>query len=1013
MPYVSLHNHTCFSLLDGYQTVEELVSTVKFLGQTAVALTDHGTMRGTIMFYKECLRQNLRPIIGCEFYFCPTVDVRDKSFTHHLVLLAMNEEGYMNLKKLDSLAYGEEHFFFKPRIDWEDLSSHSEGLICLSACMASIVNTENGEYWFKKYKELFGDRFYAEIQPLNIPEQQEYNGKVISLARKYNVELVCTTDAHYSKKEDQPYHSLWVGSHGVSYHDNENYLWGEEELRSTTYLPNDVIEKCIKNTEFIAEKCMVTIELKGQHYPTYPTDDPEEKIREICRGNWKKLVPKGKYKEYAARFEEEIKDLKTVGYLNYLLVVWSVLDWCDKNNIPKGEGRGSAAGCLVSYLMGIHKIDPIKFGTEFFRFCNPFRITPCDIDVDISTLNRGKIIEQIKGMYGNVCKVQTIGYTKNPNKDDIGKASVQMAWQALANNYKDKLQWRAENKISFIKSLASQEDILTIDGELNEEEREELYDVVQHFNGRINKLGCHASAILVTPDDIENYAPIEGMSATNIVTGKKEYIRAVCYDFHDLEEMGCLKLDILGLGTLDVIDNTLKQVNENINLESIPMDDKKVYQAYANGDVLGCFQMDSQGMRGVAKDIHTSNFNDGSALVALFRPGPISSGMLQQYIDGKNGKAISYPCKEMEEITKDTYGVLVYQEQVMKIAMKMAGYNLGQADALRKIIGRKEVHKIKEAVNQFIGSCVSNGFSMKVAEEVAKQIEAAGLYCFNKSHAVSYFRLSYKTAYLKVHYPLQFMCSLLNSKSAHEDLLPYINEVKRMGIKILPPSYKVGNLLWQVEEDGIRVGLTYIKGVSRNITVVDSDSFAGIISNNNKKVVEGLVKSGALDYLGKTRGWMISHLESIQKRLDRKKQCEEKIAENMANLNNAEDEKCRNKYTRQLLSWKQKLKDIKEEEVAVTNYDETNGELEVLSFSFKELPKIRTGKCILVREFNDKKGGLMARVTFSILLSKHEESGLVFASNWKKKGKYGITIEVGKTYEYYIEKGIIKDVREC
>lgn len=1012
MPYVSLHNHTCFSLLDGYQTVEELVSTVKSLGQTAVALTDHGTMRGTIMFYKECLRQNLRPIIGCEFYFCPTVDVRDKSFTHHLVLLAMNEEGYMNLKKLDSLAYGEEHFFFKPRIDWEDLSSHSEGLICLSACMASIVNTENGEYWFKKYKELFGDRFYAEIQPLNIPEQQEYNGKVIFLARKYNVELVCTTDAHYSKKEDQPYHSLWVGSHGVSYHDNENYLWDEEELRSTTYLPNDVIEKCIKNTEFIAEKCMVTIELKGQHYPTYPTDDPEETIRDICRENWKRLVPKGKYKEYAARFEKEIKDLRATKYLNYLLVVWSMLDWCKKNNIPYGFGRGSVGGSLVGYLMGLHRIDSIKFGTKFYRFCNRERVSPADIDTDVSTFHRGRVIEQIKEMYGNVCKVQTIGYTKNPNKDDIGKASVQMAWQALANKYKDKPQWRAESKISFVKSLTSQEDILTIDGELNKEEREELYDIVQHFNGRINKLGCHASAILVTPDDIENYAPIEGMSATNIVTGKKEYIRAACYDFHDLEEMGCLKLDILGLGTLDVIDDTLKQIG-NLSIEDIPTDDEEVYSAYARGEVLGCFQMDSGGMRNTAKELKVSNFNDIAALVALFRPGPIDSGMLQQYIDGKNGKAISYPCKEMEDITKGTYGVLVYQEEVMEIAMKMAGYTLGEADILRKVIGRKEVTKIDEAVNDFIEACVRRGYKKEVANTVAEQIRAAGRYIFNLAHSTEYGLMSYVTAYLKVHYPLQFMCSLLNSKSAHEDLLPYIEEVKRMGIKILPPSYKVGNLHWQAEEDGIRVGLTYIKGVSRNITVVDSDSFIGVVSNNNKKVMEGLIKSGALDYLKKPRGWMISHLESIQRRLERKKQCEEKIAENKTNLNNAEDEKSKNKYARQLHSWEQKLNDIKEEEVAVDKYDEVAGEMEVLSFSFKALPKIRMGKCTAVSEFKDKKGGLMARVSFSMLSAKLNDAGLVFASNWKKKGKYGITIEVGKTYEYYIEKGIIKDVREC
>lgn len=376
--YISLHNHSDGSLLDGYQTVQEMVSRAKALNMPAISLTDHGTMRNIIRFYEECTSNDVKPIVGCEFYFCPDVTIRDHSLTHHLVLLAMNDEGYMNLKRLDTFAYDENSYYYKPRIDWETLREHSDGLICLSACMASIVNTENGEEWFKRYKELFQDRFYAEIQPLNMEKQWAYNGKVIGLARKYNVPLVVTTDAHYSVPEDRIYHSHWIRINNHQYHNDENYIWGEDEIRKTQWIPKDVIDECIENTERIAAKCNVVIPDAGSHYPKYPCSNPKEKVREICRSHWKDLVPKGKYKEYAERFEMEMKDLEATNYLEYLLIIWSVLSWCKEQNIPLGEGRGSSAGCLVGYLMGIHKIDPIKYHTEFFRFCNRERKSPAD-----------------------------------------------------------------------------------------------------------------------------------------------------------------------------------------------------------------------------------------------------------------------------------------------------------------------------------------------------------------------------------------------------------------------------------------------------------------------------------------------------------------------------------------------------------------------------------------------------------------------------------------------------------
>lgn len=1040
MKFVSLHNHSHFSLLDGYQTIPEMVSRAKELGATALSITDHGTMRGVVEFYKECKAQGIKPIIGCEFYFCPDITVRDRSMTHHLVLLAMNDVGYRNLKELDTIAYKEAHMFYKPRIDESDLRKHSDGIVCLSACMASIVNTPDGEEWFEKFYNIFGDRFFAEIQPLNIDKQQEYNEKVIGLARKYNVPLAVTTDAHYARPEDEPYHYLWLQIHGNGYHDNENYQWSEDELRKTPWIPDEVKDECIENTARIADMCDVEIEFGGQHYPVYTDRDPAEVVREICRANWKAKVPHGHYAEYAERFESEMKDLEATNYLNYLLIIWDLVNWCVKNNIPVGEGRGSAAGCLVGYLMGFHKVDSIKFGTEFFRFCNPYRVTMPDIDTDVSTNQRSRIIDYIREHYGTVYKVTTYGYTKNPDKPDVGKQAVLRAEQALekeeflslsdaaqaevkrrkSNKLDTGLRWTHERVLAVTRQLKeSLDEILTVPSDFTKEERERLLDVSKHFAGRLDKEGVHASAILVTPDAVEKYCPIEGCTSTNTSTGKREYIRVAAFEYHTLEAMGLLKLDILGLRTLDIIDDCLKMIDVPLSLESIPMDDAKTYQMYADGNTTGVFQMESPGMQKIARELHVNSFDDLAVLVALYRPGPLDSGMLQQYIDAKNGKIeVTYPCEAMEEIAGSTYGVLVYQEMIMKIAMKMAGYNLGQADALRKVIGRKELTKIKEAVAEFVAGCEKNGYSHEVAAEVAKQIEAAGRYCFNRSHAVSYAKLSYKTAYLKAHYPVQYMCALLNSRSDQKKLQPYIEECRRMKIRILPPSLKVGNLTWTVEGDALRVGLTYIKGVGE-IPQLPSLDWDTVVSSYNKRVVENLIKAGAMDYTGKSRGWMIANLQSTKQVMERKAHCEERIHYYEKQAWSTTDEKKHRHAKDMRLKWYQKLGEVMFVENAEKRYDAIAGEMEVLSFSFHELPKVLIGTPKDIHEFTDKNGGLMARITFAT--DYGDISGIVFSSAWKKQ-KYhdryrgwqrGISVEPGHRYEFMRNKGgVIVDAIE-
>lgn len=1046
--YISLHNHSDGSLLDGYQTVQEMVSRAKALGMSAISLTDHGTMRNIIRFYEECTRNDIKPIVGCEFYFCPDTSIMDTSLTHHLILLAMNDEGYMNLKKLDTFAYNEDSYYYKPRIDWDALQKYNKGLICLSACMASIVNTENGEEWFKKYKELFQGRFYAEIQPLNMEKQWAYNEKVIGLARKYNVPLVVTTDAHYSVPEDRVYHSHWIRINNHQYHNDENYIWSEDEIRKTQWIPQNVIDECIESSQQITERCNVVIPDSGSHYPKYPCSNPKEKVREICRNHWKRLVPKGKYKEYAERFEMEMKDLEATNYLEYLLIIWSVLSWCKEQRIPLGEGRGSSAGCLVGYLMGIHKIDPIKYHTEFFRFCNRERKSPADVDSDLSTLNRGRVIEHVREMYGNVCKVQTLGYTKDPDKPSAGKEAVLKAWQALYNKYSGDApmvpceeqggsmispswEYNPKYKIEASKYVVeSIDDLQDAPISLNEKQKAELIDVANHFCGRIDKIGVHASAVLVTPDDLVNYTPVEGCYSNDTSTGKRVYLRTACYSFHELEQRGNLKLDLLGLNTLDLIDKCIGYIGKDMNLDDIPMDDKQAYDMYSNGNLDGVFQMESPGMRRVAKELHVSCFDDVAALVALYRPGPLDSGMMQQYIDGKNGASVDYLCDAYKEITKNTFGVIVYQEQCMKLAMKMAGYSLGEADMLRKVIGRKEMTKIDAAVKEFISRCMDHGYSEQIAEKVGMQIKAAGRYLFNKSHSVAYGRLSYKTAYLKAHYPVQFMCALLNTKNDNQEkVIPYLANCKDMGIKILPPDFSVGNKEWQIEANAVRVGLTYIKGVGKELTLSIQEETNGdyrsltdwnsIVEHNNSDVVKGLIQAGALDFLGKSRGWMMSNLPSTKKYVKRLQQCKERIGFYRDEYEKATNDKERARALRMEKQWAEKRDSVEFVECKEGHYDKAAGEIATLGFSFSKVPDVLRGVASSVHEITTRNGNKMALVTFKTEnygTYKGSIAPFLWGHGKTRYGRNKLFVEQGKTYEFMMKKNgqytDIVDVKE-
>lgn len=970
--FTHLHVHSDHSLFDGYQTIDEILNRVKELGQEAVAITEHGTMASIIEFHKKTLEQDIKPIIGCEFYFCEDKFIKDRAFTHHLILLAKNETGYMNLKRLNKIAFNKDdgHFYFKPRIDSNELTEYSDGLICLSACLASIINTEDGEKWVQYFKNIFGDDFYLEVQPHPIDEQKEYNFKLLSYCARYKVKAVVTTDAHYSKKEDAVWHKKWIGLKKEEYYTTDtNYLWSEDELLNSNFLPQNITRELIKNTQEVTNKIEVyNLAPAGNHFPTYPINDACEKIKEICRGVWKDKVPQGHYKEYGDRFLYELSMLEKCGYTNYLLLTWDFLNWCKRNNIFTGIGRGSVSGSVVAWLLGIHHVDPIKYNLLFERFCNPERVSAPDIDNDLQTSRRGEAIDYLVKKYGNVMKIRTYSYLGN-------KAAIKRAGQVLG------IDTTVVNDIT--KQIKEIDDIMNVKAKVN---KEELITTAKHFYGRIGAFGSHASAILITPDDTINYAPIEYQSISDeSLDGEKIWTQVASGDFHDLENFGLMKLDVLGLNTLDVIDNTLKQIKDKIDIFNLDINDKKVFKLYQNVDLLGCFQMDSPGMQKLAKDMKVNCFENVIALVALFRPGPLGSGLVYSYINGKNGGRIVYLCKEIEEVLSPTYNVIVYQEQVMLLAQKLAGYTMGQADMLRKIIGRKEEDKIEKATQDFKAAVIKNGFSKEIAEYIGNQIKAAGRYIFNKSHATAYGYLSYITAYLKVYYPKEFMCALINSKKDQKDVVPYMEECKRLDIKILPPDLRKGNLKWQVEKEGIRVGLTYIRNVGSQVDIIHYKDYQDVVEHNNKKITEGLIKAGAMDFLNIPRGKMLMQLVSMQDFLKRKNTCKQKVDENSLALENAKlknDAKEIRKYERQLASWKEKLEKCTLEET--TDWQEVSNcqlENEVLKFTFSEIPRVKDATIKQIKLHKDKKGKEMAFVVFST--NYREYNCTIFAKQWK------------------------------
>ena len=826
--FVHLHVHSEYSLLDGMSRIKDLPVRAKELGMKAIALTDHGVMYGAVDFYKECKKNDIKPIIGCEVYVAPRSRFekeagRDSGY-NHLILLAKNKEGYQNLSKLVSLSFVE-GFYYKPRIDLEILEKYSEGLICLSACLAGSLSQaliqddmQKAEEIALWHKRVFKDDYYIEIQHNGLRQQIMINQKLIQLARKLDIPLVATNDAHYLKKEDSYFHEVLLciqtgkrmsDEDRMRFETQEFYIKSPEEMADYFSEFPDAIENTVK----IAEKCNYDFEFGVTKLPNY--DVPEEYathldyFKDLCYKGIKKRYGENPAEEVMSRLEYEISVIDKMGYVDYFLIVWDYINYAKSVGIPVGPGRGSGAGSIAAYAIGITDIDPLKYGLLFERFLNPERVSMPDFDVDFCYERRGEVIEYVERKYGkdHVSQIITFGTM-------AARMVIRDVGRVLDYPYSetDKLAKMIpmEVHITIPKALEQNREFKEL-YESNPSVKQ-LIDIAIKLEGLPRQASTHACGIVITKDPVDTYVPLY-VNDGNISTQ---------YTMNLLEELGLLKMDFLGLRTLTVISDTEKLVKQNRGIDveyDKEMNDPKVYKLWANGESIGIFQFESQGMTNFMKELKPDCLEDIIAGVSLYRPGPMDQ--IPRYIKGKQNPGHNeYTHPALEPILNVTYGCMVYQEQVMQIVRELAGYSLGRADLVRRAMGKKKLDvmakereyfingQVDENGNVLVPGCVRNGIDKESANKIFDEMAEFAKYAFNKSHAAAYSVVSYRTAYLKTYYPEEFMAATLNSFLGNLDKVPiYIYECKRLNIGILKPDINKSFTKFTVQDKKIRFGL--------------------------------------------------------------------------------------------------------------------------------------------------------------------------------------------------------------
>lgn len=887
--FVPLHLHSEFSLLDGAIKLKDLCNFAKENNMPAVAITDHGVMYGALDLYLEAKEAGIKPIIGCEFYV-HNGDISEhdpnNNPRYHLILLAKNNTGYMNLVKLasDAACKG---FYMKPRINFELLKERHEGIICCSACLGGEVlqNLLKGDYEeaktvAKRYKDLFGDDYYIELQDHGLDEQKRTNPDLIKLAKELDIKMIITNDSHYLRKEDADWHDTLLCMQTQSMKDEENrfhfpnnefYVKTVSEMRDAfKWLDSETFDQCIKNTVDIAEQCHVTIKWEAPlpDFPVPPNHTTDSYLEElVMQGLKRKYGEENITTELKERVKYELGIIEKMGFSAYFLITWDFIHFAKTHDIPVGPGRGSAAGSVVAYALDITDLDPIHHHLLFERFLNPERFSMPDIDTDFCIEKRGEVIDYVVKKYGEdkVCQIIT-----------FNTLAARNAFKSVARVFG--MEYAKSNKTA---SLIED----TIESSMIEgSELKNLYDTDSEIKRVIDTakcvegmkcgIGMHAAGVIISYKPLDQIVPVQPSKDGIIIT---QYHREI------LEKMKLLKMDFLGLRNLTMIHKTVKLVKRcqdiDVDINHIPLDDKPTYDMLVRGETVGVFQLESSGMTSLVKKLKPDVFEDLGALVALFRPGPLGSGMVDDFVERKHGRqAITYAHPRLEPILKDTYGTMVYQEQIMQIFQIMADYSLGQADQVRRMMGHKDPEAMAAQKDKLIEGSAKYGMKAEDATKLFEQIQNFAAYCFNRAHSSAYAFVAYQTAYLKCHYPVEYLSALLSSVAGdQEKTQAYIEEALKYGIKVLPPDINKSYLEYAPDGKNIRFGLASIKQVGEAVIeeIIKEREANGNYKSiydyikrldtkcSNKKTLEGLIKAGAFASIEKSRKQLMDNIEYI------------------------------------------------------------------------------------------------------------------------------------------------------